>query len=107
MMELFEVETFARIDIGNKRLDIVWGARAEGLGCYVNTDEELEDLINNNFEQAYLWAFKEFEDNHYLLNIQSTVPYNNISWEGRLANNLMQRQLKIFMPIIRKWMADA
>lgn len=101
-----KIDKIATIYSGNKKLVIIYDKAEDSLSCYFKDDKSMKDFIINNTVEVYNRFVKKETDKVLTLNIASTENFGAFNdWKGM--QNLLNRQLSIFMPIIQRFILYA
>ena len=85
-------------------LHIVYDKRETGLHTVFSSDSQIYDYINTNIEMALMEAIDKVDSVNYCLNIASTEDFGYFKWKDN--RTLFDRQIKIFQPIIDKFIFE-
>lgn len=93
------------ISVNNKRLCIVYNKSIGGLFRNYSSDKLMYNYIRTHTKEALQLAIHKESDELYVLNIASTQDFGFIEW--KYSQDILHRQLDIFMPIIQMFMEYA
>ena len=90
---------------GKYRIVIIYDKEKYGLHQLLPSDDKMQKYIQLNLSDAFNDAVILYQEGIYLLNIASVETFGAFDWKN--TKDILDRQLKIFMPIIQKFMVDA
>jgi hypothetical protein len=99
------VGSMYKISTGKYKLIVIYNKLQGGLYSCFSSDKRMYEYIQNNLEEAFVDAIKYEGNNTFILNISSTENFGAFDWKN--AKELLERQFRMFMPIIQKFMVDA
>lgn len=100
-----EVLDIGQLIFGKYRLVLIYNKTVSGLYTRYSSDDELRDYIDNHLSTAFKEAIIPYKPYIYTINLASVTNYGAFSWEK--SGDLLERQLSIFMPIIKEFMVRA
>lgn len=95
----------AQLLFGKYRLVLIWDKSKPSLSDDFTRKEELQAFINEKLNEAYIKAILKYDEYIYTLNLATVESYGNFPIYGQ--NKAVEQQLKLFMPIMCKFMIDA
>lgn len=99
------INPVGQLYFGKYRLLLLYDKRGNGLHNFFSSDERVANYIKRDIDAAFYDAIKGYSDYVYVLNIASVENFGAFEWKN--AKDILDRQLRIFMPIIQKFMVDA
>lgn len=100
-----DVLDLGQLIVGKYRIVIIYDKEKYGLHQLLPSDDKMEKYIQSNLSDAFNNAVILYQEGIYLLNIVSVENFGAFDWKN--AKDILDRQLKIFMPIIQKFIVDA
>lgn len=100
-----EVGGIGQLIFGRYRLIVIYDKKREGLHNLFSSDESIKDHIAHSLDRAFEAALCKHLPYIYILNIASTDNFGAFSLSKE--KDLVEKQLKLYMPIIQKFMIDA
>lgn len=100
-----DVLDLGQLIVGKYRIVIIYDKEKYGLHQLFPSDDMIEKYVQSNLIDAFNNAVAIYKEGIYLLNIASVENFGAFEWKN--AKDILDKQLKIFMPIIQKFMADA
>lgn len=105
---MFNNFTIEEIKVGDNTLIVYYAQMCGGLyNKFSSSDGSIENFINNHLEMAFDFAVQRSGENVYRLNITSSDRFSNFKWSEAWAKDLLAEQLRIYFPIIQKFIVDA
>ena len=93
------------IIINRNRLVIIYSKLRQGLYTLFSSDEEVADFIIKNVDIAFETAIEQHSQGVYILNIASVKDFE--VFDNCIPDKeILESQLRIFIPIIQKFMVE-
>ena len=91
--------------VGKYRLIIIYDKEKYGLHQLFPSEDMMEKCILSDLRNTFKSAVTSYMEGIYFLNIAPVENFGAFDWKK--SKDILARQLKIFMPIIQKFMVDA
>lgn len=99
------VGSMYEISTGKYKLIVIYNKLQGGLYSFFSSDKRMYEYIQNNLEEAFVDAIRYKGESTFILNVASTENFGAFDWKN--AEDILDRQLNLFMPIIQKFMVSA